>query len=89
MFDRHQAEIAVMQFTDHSLPVRESMSVPWDFYLVPFFSTRPAYAISSYNCHRNVSLPSGASLWNGMFILTKVPGFLIKKCFLVRENNDI
>ena len=54
-----------------------------------FFNQAPPYAISSYNCHRNVSLPSGASLWNGMFILTKVPGFLIKKCFLVRENNDI
>ena len=26
-----------------------------------------AYAIYSHNCHRNVSLPSGASLWNGMF----------------------
>ena len=38
MFDRHQAEITVMQFTGHSLPVHQSMSVPWDFYLVPFFS---------------------------------------------------
>ena len=31
MFDRHQAEIAVMQFTGHSLPVHQSMSIPWDF----------------------------------------------------------
>ena len=67
MFDRHQAEITVMQFTGNSLPVHQSMSVPCDFYLVPFFSAKPAYAISSHNCHRNVSLPSGASLWNGMF----------------------
>ena len=28
MFDRHQAEITVMQFTGHSLPVHQSMSVP-------------------------------------------------------------
>ena len=28
MFDRHQTEITVMQFTRHSLPVRQSMSVP-------------------------------------------------------------
>ena len=28
MLDRHQAEIAVMQFTGHSLPVHQSMSVP-------------------------------------------------------------
>ena len=31
----------------------------------PIFSAKPA--IFSHNCHRNVSLPSGASLWNGMF----------------------
>ena len=31
MFDRHQAEITVMQFTDHSLPVHQSMIVPRDF----------------------------------------------------------
>ena len=33
----------------------------------PMSSAKSAYAISSHNCHRNVSLPSGASLWNGMF----------------------
>ena len=27
MFDCHQAEITVMQFTGHSLPVHQSMSV--------------------------------------------------------------
>ena len=31
MFDHHQAEITVMQFTGHSLPVHQSMSVPWEF----------------------------------------------------------
>ena len=30
-------------------------------------SAKSAYAISPHNCHRNVSLPSGASLWNGLF----------------------
>ena len=33
MFDRHQVEITVMQFIGHSLPVHQSMSVPWDFFL--------------------------------------------------------
>ena len=33
MFDRHQAEITVMQFTGHSLPVHQSMTVAWDFTL--------------------------------------------------------
>ena len=49
MFDRHQAEITVMQFPGHSLPVHQSMSVPWDFfffYLVLFHQPNPAYAIS-------------------------------------------
>ena len=49
MFDRHQAEITVMQFTGHSLPVHQSMSVPWEFFL----PRQPisAHAISSHNCH--------------------------------------
>ena len=32
MFNRHQAEITVMQFTGHSLLVHQSMSVPWEFF---------------------------------------------------------
>ena len=35
MFDRHQAEITVMQFTGHSLPVHQSMRVSWDFLACP------------------------------------------------------
>ena len=31
MFNCHQAEITVMQFRSHSLPVHQSMSVPWEF----------------------------------------------------------
>ena len=41
MFDRHQAEITVMQFTGHSLPVHQSMSVPWNFSLSHFVSQFP------------------------------------------------
>ena len=37
MFDCHQAEITVMQFTGHSLPVRQSMSVPWEFFTSSHF----------------------------------------------------
>ena len=32
MCNRHQVEITVMQFTGHSLPVHQSMSVPWEFF---------------------------------------------------------
>ena len=60
MFDRHQAEITVMQFTGHSLPVHQSMSVPLGFLPCPISSAKPTYAISFHNCHWNVSLPSGA-----------------------------
>ena len=38
MFDHHQAEITVMQFRGHSLPVHLSMSIPWDFTLSHFVS---------------------------------------------------
>ena len=32
MFNRHQAEITVMQFRGHSFPVHQSMSVPWELF---------------------------------------------------------
>ena len=38
MFDRHQAEITVMQFRGYSLPVHQSMSVSWAFTLSHFIS---------------------------------------------------
>ena len=38
MFDRHQAEITVMQFRGHSPPVHQSMSVSWAFTLSHFIS---------------------------------------------------
>ena len=37
MFNRHQAKITVMQFTGHSLPVHQSMSVPWEFFTSSHF----------------------------------------------------
>ena len=36
MFDRHRAEITVMQFTGHPLPVHQFVTVPWDFNPVPY-----------------------------------------------------
>ena len=67
MFDRHQADITVMQFRGQSLPVHQSMSVSWDFYLIPFHQPNPPTRSLSITGHWNVSLPSGASLLNGMF----------------------
>ena len=57
MFDRHRAEITVMQFIGHSLPVHQSVNVPWDFNPIPYcqpISPTPM----EYPLRR---------LWNGMF----------------------
>ena len=60
MFNRHQAEITVMQFTGHSLPVRQSMRVSWDFLACPillanfrprdFLSKLPLKCVTSFQC---------------------------------------
>ena len=57
MFDRHQAEITVIQFTGHSLPVHQSMTVPQDFTLSHFVSQAHP---RQWNMHFRY-------LWNGMF----------------------
>ena len=36
MFNHHQAEITVMQFRGHSLPVHHSVVAQWDLHLVPY-----------------------------------------------------
>ena len=36
MFDRHRAEITAMQFTGHSLPVHQFVTVLWGFNPVPY-----------------------------------------------------
>ena len=37
MLDHHSVEITLMQFTGHSLPVHQSMSVPWEFFTSSHF----------------------------------------------------
>ena len=56
MFDRHQAEITVMQFTGHSLPVHQSMTAPRDFTLSHIVSQA---RLRQWNIHFR-------RLWNGM-----------------------
>ena len=55
MFNRHQAEITVMQFRGHSLPMRQSMRVSWDFLARPissanFLSQLPSECVTSFRC---------------------------------------
>ena len=45
MIDRHPAEITVMQFAGHSLPVHQSMSVSWAL-PCPISSAKSTHAIS-------------------------------------------
>ena len=45
LIDRHPAEITVMQFTGHSLPVHQSMSVSWAL-PCPISSAKSTHAIS-------------------------------------------
>ena len=88
MFDRHQAEITVMLFRGHSLLVYQSMSVPWDFLPCPISSAKYAYAIFSHNCHWNVSLPFGASLWNGKFAWAEGQNTTLSESNLENETAD-
>ena len=69
MFDRHQAEITAMQFRGHSLPVHHSEVGPSPYSII---SAELTCAISSHNCHWNVSLPSGAWLWMAFWAGSKV-----------------
>ena len=62
MFNRHQAEITVMQFRGHSLPVHHSVVAQWDLHLVPYYQPWSTWSLSITG-HWNVSLASGASPW--------------------------
>ena len=68
MFNRHQAEITVMQFRGHSLPVHQSVLAQCDLHLSHIISLNPPTRSLSISGHWNVSLPSGASPWNSMFL---------------------
>ena len=56
MFNRHQAEITVMEFRGHSLPVHQSMSDPWEYFssshfISQFPPTRVPLATAIRMCH--------------------------------------
>ena len=90
MFDCHRAEITVMQFTGHSLPVHQSMTVPWDFNPVPYCQpdslTLMEYALPpSLEWH---VWPGRRSIYNSLFN-DKVSHFLARFiCFLVTNDNN-
>ena len=56
MIDRHPAKITVMKFRGHSLPVHQSMSVPWEFFssshfISQFLPTRFPLITAIRMCH--------------------------------------
>ena len=57
MCDRHRAEITVMQFTGHSLPVHHSVAARWDLHLVPYYQPSSPARFLSITGHWDVSLP--------------------------------
>ena len=70
MLDHHQAEITVMQFTGHSLPVHQSMSVPWEFFTSSHFisqfpPTRFPLITAIRMCHSFPVHHLGMAFWAG------------------------
>ena len=63
MFNRHQAEITVMQFRGHSLPVHHNGA----FTLSHLISLNPPTRSLPITGHWNVSLPSGVLPRNSIF----------------------
>ena len=55
--DHDRAEITVMQFTGHSLPVHHSVAAQWDLHLVPYYQPSSPGRFLSITGHWDVSLP--------------------------------
>ena len=75
IFNRHQAEITVMQFTGHSLPVHQSMSVPWEFFssshfISQFPPTRFPLITAIRMCHLLPVHHLGMAFWPGQKVKT-------------------
>ena len=54
---RHWAEITVMHFTGHSLPVHHFVAARWDLHRVPYYQPSSAARFLSITGHWDVSLP--------------------------------
>ena len=70
MFNRHQTEITVMQFRGHSLPVHQSMNVPWEFFssshfISQFPPTRFPLITAIRMCHLLPVHHLGMAFWAG------------------------
>ena len=57
MCDRHRAEITVMQFTGHSLPLYHFVTARWDLHFVPYCQPSSPTRSLPITGHWDVSLP--------------------------------
>ena len=66
-FDHHRAEITVMQFTGHPLPVHQFVTVPWDFNPVPYCQPSSPTQSLPITGQRNMQLPPSLEwhVWPG------------------------
>ena len=66
-FDHQRAEITVMQFTGHPLPVHQFVTVPWDFNPVPYCQTSSPTQSLPITGQRNMQLPPSLEwyVWPG------------------------
>ena len=66
-FDHHRAEITLMQFTGHPLPVHQFVTVPWDFDTVPYFQPSLPSQSLPITGQRNMQLPPSLEwyVWPG------------------------
>ena len=67
MFDHHRAEITVMQFTGHPLPVNQFETAPWDFKLVPYCQPSSPTQSLPITGQRNMQCPPSLEwhVWPG------------------------
>ena len=56
-FDHHRAEITVMQFTGHPLPVHQFVTVQWDFNPAPYCQPSSPTQSLRITGQRNMQLP--------------------------------
>ena len=80
MCNRHRAEITVMQFTGHSLPVHHFVTARWDFYhiyIVPYCHPSCILHLIPFNCVQpnELKLVKECYLWN---VFTNHIYYLIK-----------
>ena len=95
MFDHHWAEITVMQFTDHPLPVHQFVTVPWDFNPVPYCQPSSPTQFLPKTGQRNMQHPPSlewhvwpgrSSIYNNMHYPPHIYIYIYSNCFFFAKK---